>query len=281
MEARPKVFFFERGKQPVSLSPDLLAKESVSVFESVRSYQGTIFRLEEHLKRLSASAKTVGIQIPEAPSALKKILYRALRESGRKNAFLRLTVTSKGTFVLLTARAYSREVFEKGVRLCTSVVRKNISGAFYPEAKSSNYGSQMLATIEMPRHAFEVLFLSQEGYVRESRTSNIFIIKQEVLFTPPSVAVLEGVTRKIVIEMARELSLPTQEVFFTRHDLFNAEEAFLTNTSGELIPIREVDGRSVGRKIPGSWTRRFMKRFQAKVKQYIRQHKEGQSGVEN
>ncbi len=267
METTSEIFFFSHNASktdPALL--ELLEKENVSVFESVRSYGGIIFRLEEHLKRLFASAKTVGLKISQKPLELKRILYQVLEKSERKDAFLRLTVTSQGIFVILTSRVYPKEVFERGVRVVTSVVRKSISRAFYPEAKTSNYGSQTMATLEMPRDAFEVLFLSQEGYVREFRTSNVFMVKQNTLFTPPAVAILDGVTKKVILEIAREISFPVKEVYFTRHDLFNAEEVFLTHTSGEIIPVRDIDGRLIGKKVPGEWTQRLMKCFRKKVK---------------
>ncbi len=251
----------------------VIDKESVSVFESVRSYKEVIFRLEDHLERLYASAKTVGLKIHETPLELEGRLYQALEQSGKKDAFLRLTITAYGISVMVTSRDYPQEVFEKGVRIQTSAVKKSVSGSFYPEAKTSSYGPQILATLEMPESAFEVFFLSQEGYLRETRTSNVFMVKNGILKTPPCVGVLDGVTRRVVFETAREISLPVEEVYLTRHDLFNAEEVFLTNTSGEIVPVREIDGRIINNQVPGVWTKRLRMCFGKKVREYRKEHR--------
>ena len=240
---------------------DWLAEENVSIFESVRSYDGVLFRLREHFDRLFASAQTVGFKIPKTRAELQKILYAALKHSGRRNAFLRMTMNSRGVFVIVASRAYPRAVYESGIRLQTSVVKKSSSRAFYPEAKTSCYGAPVLATMELPPDTFEALFLSEEGYVRETRTSNVFAVRKEVLQTPPSVGILEGVTRRVILELARDFDLPAEEVYLTRHDLFNADEVFLTHTSGELVPVREIDGRRIGRRVPGPWTQRLSRSF--------------------
>lgn len=253
-----------------------LERESVSVFESMRSYGGVIFRLEDHFERLQASAKTVGLAIGTDFSGLRKTVYGELKRRGNKDSFLRVTVRPEGILVTVTTRAYPKDIFEKGVRVITSVVKKNLSRSFYPEAKSSTYLGSVLATLEAPPGIFEILFLGEDGMVREARSSNIFMVKQNRLWTPPAAGILEGVTRRVVLEAAGEIALFSDEVFFTRHDLFNADEIFLTNTSGEMIPVRELDGRKAG-QVPGIWTKRLMNQFRKKVYQY----KKGCGCVEN
>lgn len=245
--------------------------EEASVFESLRSYAGVLFRLEDHLDRLFASAKTAGLAIPYGYQDLEAILYEALRRSGSFDAFLRLTWMAGSLFVIVTQRGHPPSVFELGISLRTATTRKSASRASYPEAKTSNYGAQVLATVEASEDMFELLFLGDEGTVRECRTSNLFIVKKRRLMTPPAVGVLEGVTRRTVMECARELVLPCREIPFTRHDVFNADEAFITHTSGELVPVRELDGRRIGREVPGAWTRRLSQRFRGKVKEYQRE----------
>ncbi len=246
-------------------------KESVSVFESMRSYGGVIFRLEDHLERLRASAKTVGMRVGPDASRLRKIISHELKRSGKKDAFVRVTVMSASIYVTITSRAYPTEIFVKGVRVATSAIRKNSSRSFYPEAKSSSYLGQIMATFEAPKGIFEILFLGEDGMIRETRNSNIFMIKENRLLTPPLVGILEGVTRRVVMGSAEELGLQSEEAFFTRHDLFNANEIFLTNTSGEIIPVRELDGRKVGGRAPGVWTKHLMNHFRKKVDQYTKE----------
>lgn len=247
-------------------------RESVSVFESMRSYNGMIFRLEDHLERLQASARTVGISMGQRGSQLREALYGELARSGKKDAFLRITVRRDGVSVTVTTRSYPAEIFERGVSLVTSTVKKNLSRSFYPEAKSSTYLGSVLATLEAPAGVFEVLFLGEDGMIRETRNSNIFMVKKKRLLTPPPAGILEGVTRKVVLESAGELGIAAEEVFFTRHDLFNAEEVFLTNTSGEIIPVRELDGRKLMGAAPGICTKRLMNHFRKKVDQYKKEY---------
>lgn len=275
MEAKSPVFFKGGASEPEPVPSGFLSyfeEENVSVFESMRSYGGVIFRLEDHLARLFRSAKTAGLRIREKPSQLKKALYRILSRSGERDAFLRLTVTPQGWFVIVTVKSYPREIFERGVRVRTSAVKKGLSNSVFPEAKTSSYGGQMLATVEMPGDVFEVLFLSPEGYVRESRTSNIFMLKGNLLSTPPLVAVLEGVTRKVVEELARDMGLAFLQDELTRHDFFNADEVFLSNTSGEIIPVCEMDGRRIGKGAPGMWTNRLRRAFAGEVLRYRKEH---------
>ncbi|MBI4550258.1 MAG: aminotransferase class IV [Candidatus Omnitrophica bacterium] len=257
----------------VKLPVDVFAQETVSVFESCRSYRGCIFRIEDHIGRLMASARTVGLAVPSGPDALKRALYGALADSGKKEAFLRITLSPAGLHISVTHRVWPREVYVKGVTLRTATVRKSLSHALYPEAKTSNYGAQMLATLEMPPGIFDVVFVGVDGCVKECRTSNIFLVKEGVLRTPPAAAILEGVTRRVVLEVAPPAGLRCEETPLTRHDFYNAAEVFLTNTSGEIIPVREMDGRKIGAAVPGVWTRRLHQAFKRAVAGYLKERK--------
>jgi branched-chain amino acid aminotransferase len=249
-----------------------LAEENVSVFESLKSYCGVIFKLEEHLDRLYASAKTVGIAIRERRSEITRLLYRALKRTGRKEAFLRITAAKGGIFVIAASRSYPGEIFKKGISVRTAAVKKNPSRAFYPEAKSSSYGSAVLATLEGPPEAFEILFLGEDGCIREARTSNVFMVKGMCLRTPPAAGILDGVTRRTVMVLAPDLGLEVAECSLTRHDLYNADEVFLTHTSGELVPVAEIDGRAIA-KAPGLWTAKLGEAYRGVVERYIKEHR--------
>lgn len=255
----------------IELPVEVFGRETVSVFESCRSYRGCIFRIEDHIARLVDSARTAGLPMPSSGREIKRMLYQALADSRQRDAFLRITLSGEGLSVLVSRRSWPREVYAKGVRLRTATVRKSLTHALYPEAKTSNYGGQMLATLELPPDIFDAVFIGADGCVKECRTSNIFLIKEGVLKTPPPAAILEGVTRRVVLEIAPRAGISREETPLTRHDFYNAEEVFLTNTSGEIIPVRELDGRKIGSQVPGVWTRRLHRKFKQTVAEYIQE----------
>lgn len=261
MKASPEALFLE--------------EEAAGIFESLRAYDGVIFLLEEHLNRFFESARSLGLTLPESRARLKKRLTKALRESGEKEAFLRLSLADEKLFVIVTKRKHPEEIYRRGVRLRTSAVKRSPSQAGFPEAKSSSCLNQILGTIEPAAPGtYEVLFLDREGYLTEARIGNLFIVSKGALFTPPPHGLLNGVTRRFVIKCARLGRIPVEERPLTRHELFNSEEAFLTNTSWEILPVREADGRKIGSEIPGRVTRRLQTLFRQEAEQEIRRAKQ-------
>ena len=250
----------------------LFAEDTTGIYESIKAYQGTLFQLEEHLDRFFESAKTVGLKVPETREAIRKRLKRALAESGKKGAFVRLTLVGKELFVVVGERSHPPELYQKGIALKTTAVTRNTSPSSFPEAKTtSGCLNQVLASLDpVPAGTYEILFLNHEGYLMEVRIGNFFMVKNGALFTPAPRGLLDGVTRRFVIKCARLGKIPVEERPLTRHDLFNAEEAFLTNTSWEILPIREVDGRSIGERIPGPVTRELQALFRKEVRREIR-----------
>lgn len=244
--------------------------DCVSVFESMRAYGGVIFKLEEHLKRLFQSAKSVGLSVDWSLRKLRDNLREALRLSGRKDAFIRLSVAPGNIFIIVREpKKYRPEVYRKGVCVSVTSVLKNSSGAFMPEAKSSNFLNSIFGHLDpVAGDNFEVLFLGRDGYLKEGRVSNLFIVKRSVLMSPPD-GILCGITRNFVLECARSLKLTFSEIPFTRHELYSADEAFLTNTSAEIVPIREADKRVIGKVTPGVWTRRLMEKFTEGINGYV------------
>jgi branched-chain amino acid aminotransferase len=252
--------------------------EQAGIYESLRTYEGVIFRAEDHIDRFFESAKTLGMKVLVTRSELKKRLEKELQDSGKKEAFIRLTMVDQEIFILVAERTHPPRIYQEGVSLKTSTVRRNLSGALFPEAKStSGCVNQILATLDpFPKDTFEFLFLNAEGYLAEVRIGNIFMVQRPVgaqliapLLTPPTVGLLNGVTRRFVIECARLGKIPVEERPLMRHDLFNAEEAFLTNTSWEILPIRELDGRKIGSKLPGPVTRKLQRLFREGVRREI------------
>ena len=240
-------------------------REELSVFESLRSYGGVIFRLDQHLDRLFESAKSAGLEVPKTREELRKEVYLALRHSGRKDAFLRLWLDSHDRYILVLERKRPAWIYEKGVSLKTAATRRNLINAAPPEVKAGEFLNNILAFLEQAEpETFESIFLDADGFVTEALVWNLFIVKSGKIFTAGS-GVLSGVTRRFVIECAQKERLPVFELNLTRHDFWNAEEAFLTNTSGEIVPIRTLDGRRIGSKIPGHITLKLMSRFQKQL----------------
>ncbi len=248
------------------------------VFEGVRVYNGRAFRLDEHLKRLYESAKTVALDMPFPPEEMKEKVLQTIRINGLQDAYVRLVV-SRGrgdlgidprkcpepTIVIIaeSITLYPEELYEKGLKVVTVPTRRMHSEMVNPRVKSLNYLNNILAKVEGNHLGYpEVIMLNSEGYVVEGSADNIFIVRDGAVITPaPHLGILEGITRNAVMELARSLELDMREEVFTRHDLFNADECFLTGTAAELIPVVEVDGRKIGDGKPGPVTRRLWEAF--------------------
>ena len=247
-----------------------VVSDEVGIFESMRVYNGKIFREREHLARLAESARTAGFALPPLETLaaeLKNSLRVFLALLGRKrDIFVRLSLWKGETFVLLGDRHHAPSLYKKGISLKTSAVPRSISNAGFPEAKTAAYQNAMMASLEPALEpGGEWLFLDRNHLVAEVRTGNLFIIKKNELKTPPAAGILNGITRAFVIEFAAETGLRVGEVPLTRHDVWNADEAFLTNTSWEILPVASLDGRTIGKKIPGPGTKKLQSLFKKKV----------------
>lgn len=262
---------FVNGKPVSSDKQYPLPSENTNlVFESLRSYDGTIFRLKEHLKRLSESAKTIHLKLPKSVSKLSTEIKSCLSETSQKETFIRISVDELNSYILVTEKKRPEWIYEKGIDLKTSAIRKSAANAVPSEIKTNAFLTNVLATLERPEEdIYEVILLDPNGFVTESTIWNLFMIKEGQLFMATT-GILHGVTQQFVIECALLEHLPVIESNLTRHDLYNADEAFLTNTSGEIVPIRKLDGRMIGREIPGDLTKRLMKRFKQELNEEIR-----------
>jgi len=239
-----------------------LNQNEISVFESMRIYNGVVFRLEEHLQRFSQSARVCGMDLP--PAALLKIaVQKALKVYGRADGFIRITLHAGKIFVMIGERKHQPAIYKTGVDLKTSSFRMPSPGETDVQAKTGNYRLQLLAG--KPEGAYEWLFLDENHFVTEARVGNFFMVKKGVILTPLAVSVLNGITRKVVIECARDLGLFVRETPLTRHEAFNADEAFLTNTSWEILPVRSLDGRLIQAPVPGPITLKLIHCFHRKV----------------
>ena len=255
-------------------------KPGIAVFESMRVYDGVIFKLEEHLDRLFESMKSVGFQMRFDRGYFREELFHALEKSDYRSAFLRLTVAEKQNWVFVGPIKPPKAIlYKKGVLLSTATMRKAGPRVSPAQAKASEYLGAVLSKAESGlgkrrrNKIHETLFLSQQGEVEECRTCNILMVKRDALVTPSGQGILDGVTRRTVIELARASGILVLERVIARHDLFNAEEAFLTYTSAEILPVREVDGRKIGFACPGRWTRLLQVEYRHLVEEYVKLNK--------
>jgi len=249
------------------------------VFEGIRAYNGRVFKLKEHLDRLYNSARAIMLDIPMTKKAMEEAVLATLMANRLRDAYIRLIITrgegdlgldprkcAKPSVIIITDRIalYPGDLYEKGLSVITSAIRRNIPEALNPCIKSLNYLNNVLAKAEASRvNSPEAIMLNREGYVAECTGDNIFILKENALVTPPtSIGALEGITRNVVMEIARnKLKLLVKEDFFTPYHVYVADEVFLTGTAAEVIPVTEIDGRVIGDGKPGKITLRLVKEF--------------------
>lgn len=243
-------------------------EENFSVFESLRIYKGKIFRLEQHVNRLIESARACGLELPLSV-VLCPLFKKAVKHHKKVNGFLRATLWDNKLYVMIGSRKHSSEIYQTGVDLKTSSFRMPSPKATDVQAKTGNYRLQILATeyrgSRPEGQPFEYLFLDENHFLTEARVGNFCIVKKGALLTPPARSVLRGITLEVVLECARQSGLAVSETPLTRHDFFNADEAFLTNTSWEILPVRSLDGRTLRAKVPGPVTTKLIQSFYRKV----------------
>ena len=253
------------------------------VFEGIRSYNGLVFKLKEHIDRLYESAHTIMLKIPMSKTQMIQAVVTTLRANRLKDAYVRLVVTRgvgdlgldprkchQPTIFIIAGEIvlYPERVYKEGMEIITVPTPRNVPEALNPQIKSLNYLNNILAKIEAINGGVEeALMLSAHGYVAECTGDNIFILQKGVLLTPPPYAgILKGITRACVMELAYKARIPVREEMLTRHDLFNAQECFLTGTAAEIAPIVKIDGRTIGDGKPGPVTLRLMRDFRRLTK---------------
>jgi len=248
------------------------------VFEGIRVYNGRVFKLAEHLDRLWASARAIVLSVPLSREALTEATLKTCRLNKLRDGYIRLVVTrgvgylglspykcAQPTVFIIAAtiELYPEKVYREGMKLVTVGTMRTPAAALSPSIKSLNYLNNIMAKVEaIHAGGDEGLMLNAQGYVAECTGDNLFILRKGALITPPiSAGALGGITRQTVIEIAAEAGIPTREENLTRYDIFNAEECFLTGTAAEVVPVREVDRRIIGRGKPGPVTTDLMRRY--------------------
>lgn len=249
------------------------------VFEGIRVYNGKIFKEAEHIKRFFESAKAIRLQIPMTPQQVSDAMYETMRANGIDgDGYIRLVVTrgvgSLGLSIAHTAcptvfiiadsiARYPPEVYKRGLHCIVASLARNHPNTTSPRVKSLNYLNNIMAKAEAKEvGADEAIMLTLEGYVCECTGDNIFLVRNGEISTPPTCAgILEGITRNLVMELARKRGIPVYEKLQVRHDLYIADECFATGTAAEVIAITEVEGRLVGDGKPGPITTQLTQDF--------------------
>lgn len=252
------------------------------VFEGIRVYSGNIFRMKEHMDRLYNSAKSILLNIPYTQDELTKIIANTVEKNEVEDAYIRVVV-SRGVgdlgldpyncprpsvIVIVEPLAiFPKELYETGLDIVTVATRRNRPDVLSPKVKSLNYLNNVLVKIEARlANVSEALMLNDQGYVAEGSADNVFIFKDGIFYTPPGyVGALDGITRNAVIDIALELGYEVKEEPFTRHDVYTADEVFLTGTAAEVIAVVKVDGRTIGDGTPGIHTKKLLAGFRERV----------------
>lgn len=249
------------------------------VFEGIRAYNGRVFRLREHLDRLYDSARAIDLAIPVTKEEMTGIILETLTKNKLKNGYIRPIVTrgvgdlgldprkcpKPSIFVIAVEwGAMYGDLYEKGLRAITVSVRRNPAEALPPNIKSLNYLNNILGKIEANyKGGDEAIFFDTNGYLSEGSGDNIFVVKNGVIYTPPTLNNLRGITRAVVIELARSLGISLFEQDLGYYDLYAADEVFVTGTAAEVAPIVLIDGRAIGSGKPGPVTRQLMVSFRS------------------
>ncbi len=253
------------------------------VFEGLRSYSGKVFRLKEHLIRLYESARAIMLTIPMTMDEMADAVNLTLKKNNFSDAYIRLVVTrgagalgldpnrTSDPQVIIIADSialYPPELYENGLKIITASTIRNHPAALSPRIKSLNYLNNIMAKIEgLQAGCSEALMLNHKGEVAECTGDNIFIVKNGELLTPPKDAgILEGITRNAVLDIAKQAGITCHEVSMTRHDVFVADECFLTGSAAEVIPVVEIDSRKIADGKVGPITLRLISDFRKMIR---------------
>ncbi|MGX6444834.1 branched-chain-amino-acid transaminase [Neobacillus sp. K501] len=279
------------GSQWIFLGGDFVKKEDAvvsvfdhgflygdGVFEGIRVYSGNVFRLDAHLKRLFESAQSIMLEIPYTQEELTHLIVETIRKNQLESAYIRVVVSrgkgnlgldpsscSKPNVIIIAEQLalYPKEFYERGIKIASVASRRNRPDVLSPQVKSLNYLNNILVKLEANQAGVdEALMLNDQGYVTEGSADNIFIVKNGVVYTPPVyLGALEGITRNAIIDVARAKGFEVKETPFTRHDVYVADEVFLTGTAVEVIAVIEVDRRVINGGKPGEVTNQLLEEF--------------------
>lgn len=255
------------------------------IYETLRAYRGAVFMIDEHIERLFRSASMIGLVLPKGHDEIKKAVYQTIKANRHKEAYVRITV-SRGpgplgldpalcpepTFVIISKefKDYPRSYYQKGVSIAIVNTRRNYKKALDPKIKSLNFLNNILAKREsIEKGVYEAIMLNHRGYIAEGTISNIFFVKNNVLCTPATgVGILDGITRRLILDAAHELGIQVHEGRFKPEDAYNADEVFISNTTMEVMPVSKIDDKKAGTK--HKITKQLHKAYRKKVVEYIK-----------
>lgn len=253
------------------------------VFEGIRAYAGRVFKLKEHVDRLFESAQSIHLNIPMSRDEMGRAIVDTVAVNNLVDAYIRVVVTrGSGSLgldprkttdpqVIIIADAislYPPELYKTGLKIVTAGTMRNHPSALNPRIKSLNYLNNIMAKVEGTNAGcLEALMLNHKGEVAECTGDNIFVVRKGELHTPPiDAGILEGITRDAVIELAKAAGIVVHERTMDRHDIYTADECFLTGTAAEVIPVVDCDGRAIGDGKPGPITLDLLERFHELVR---------------
>lgn len=248
------------------------------VFEGIRFYNGRVFKLKEHIDRLFDSAKAIQLTIPYSHEEMTEAVLETIRANGLKDGYIRQLVTrgvgslglnpflcKKASVIIIASKIalYDEEKYKQGLTLVTCSTRRPSSAALSPSVKSLNYLNNVMAKVEaINAGAEEGVMLNEQGLVAECTGDNVFVVKGGKIYTPPVTAGgLNGITRQVVMELARQEEFELYEQDLTRYELYTADEFFLSGTAAEVVPVAKYDGRLIGDGKIGPVTLRMMEFF--------------------
>ncbi len=248
------------------------------IFEGIRMYNGRVFRLEQHIKRLFSSAKSILLKLPWTEQEVIQATVDTIKANHLTEGYVRLVITRgvgglglnpylcpKPSMFIIAAniQLYADESYENGLELITCATRRPTPASLSPQVKSLNYLNNVMAKIEcIQAGVMEGIMLNEQGYVAECTGDNVFIVRDGVVHTPPvSDGSLDGITREVIFDLCKSEGIEIRETTMTRHDIFIADEAFLTGTAAEVIPFVKLDQREIGNGTPGKISKQLITAF--------------------
>ncbi len=279
-----EVFFPEKAKVSVFDRGFLYGD---SVYEVVRAYNRILFAVEPHVDRLFRSAARIGLDLKASQKEIIDMIYGVYKKSELKDAYVRIIVTrgegpitldpaaSPGPTTVVMVKSVPKidpKWYSEGIDLVVPQVFRNPKGALDPNIKSGNYLNSVMAFADAKkRQAHDAVMLNKEGFVTECTTSNIFMVENGIIVTPPDDAdILHGITRQIIRGLCEENEIPLRDEFFNFARLASSDEIFITGSVKEIIPVRTLEGKKIGSQVPGPITRKLTELYQKYVEDYCR-----------